>query len=196
MAAEIPDIDKLLDDLDQGNGAALAELFPRVYRELERLAHRLRQRWQGDYTLNTTALIHEAYLKLVDQKRLRVENRAHFLALAARAMRHILINYARGRRAEKRGGSGEPLTLDEARLIPGQVQLSSKQADDLIELNEALVLLAQVDRRQSQIVECRFFGGLTVAETAAALGISARTVKRDWAFAQAWLYRRMMQARD
>jgi RNA polymerase sigma factor (TIGR02999 family) len=185
-------IQRLLGELDRGNRAALDALFPLVYQELGELAHRLRGRWQGDFTLNTTALIHEVYLKLVD-RRLHAESRAHFLALAAKAMRHILINYARDRRAHKRGGASDVLSLDETKLVPGQAGLSPAQADELVALDEALRALEQIDRRQSQVVECRFFGGMTVDETAAAVGISPRTVKRDWTMAQAWLARRMEQ---
>ena len=185
-------IHRLLGELEGGNRAALDALFPLVYQELSELAHRLRKRWQGDLTLNTTALIHEAYLKLVDRP-LHAESRAHFLALAAKAMRHILINYARDRRAHKRGGASEALPLDEATFVPGQPGLSVAQADELVALDEALHALERIDRRQSQVVECRFFGGMTVDETAAAVGISPRTVKRDWTMAQAWLARRMEQ---
>jgi RNA polymerase sigma factor (TIGR02999 family) len=185
-------VHRLLGELDGGNRAALDELFPLVYGELSELAHRLRTRWRGDLTMNTTALVHEAYLKLAGRNRVRADSRAHFLALAARAMRHILINYARDRRTQKRGGGSEIVPLDEA-LAPGQAALSEKQADGLVALDDALRALEQVDRRQSQVVECRFFGGMTVEETATAVGVSPRTVKREWAVAQAWLARRMGQ---
>jgi RNA polymerase sigma factor (TIGR02999 family) len=183
-------IQQLLAALEDGDRAALDELLPHVYHELSALAHRVRGRWHDDHTLNTTSLIHEVYLKLVEQQRIRAESRAHFLAIAARAMRHILINYARDRRAQKRGGAIDIVPLDE--IAPAAPQgVSVTQAEDLIALNDALRALEQIDPRQSGIVECRFFGGLTVEETAVALGISARTVKRDWAVAQAWLQRRM-----
>lgn len=184
---------RLLAELDGGNREALDELFPLVYQELSQVAHRLRQRWHGDSTLNTTALIHETYLKLVGRKRIRAESRAHFLALAAKAMRHILINYARARRTQKRGGELELLSLDEMKLPPERSGFSPAQADELMALDEALRALEQVDPRQTRVVECRFFGGMTVEETAAAVGISPRTVKRDWALAQAWLQREMEQ---
>jgi RNA polymerase sigma factor (TIGR02999 family) len=183
-------IHRLLDELDGGNRAALDALFPLVYGELSELAHRLRTRWRGDLTLNTTALVHEAYVKLAGRNRVRAESRAHFLALAAKAMRHILVNYARDRRAQKRGGGSEIVPLDET-LASGQSGLSGKQADELVALDDALRALGQIDPRQSQVVECRFFGGMTVDETAAAVGVSPRTVKREWAVAQAWLARRM-----
>lgn len=182
-------IRRLLGELEQGNRAALDELYPHVYQALSQVAHRLRQRWQGDYTLNTTALVHEAYLKLVGQDQIRVESRAHFLALAARAMRHILINYARDQRTDKRGGAAEKLPFEEMKLTPGQVLLSPHQADELMALHRALRSLEKIDARQCQVFECRFFGGMTVDETAAAMGIARRTVNRDWAMAQAWLHR-------
>jgi RNA polymerase sigma factor (TIGR02999 family) len=185
-------IHRLLDELDGGNRAALDALFPLVYGELSELAHRLRTRWRGNLTLNTTALVHEAYLKLAGRTRIRAGSRAHFLALAAKAMRHILINYAHERRAQKRGGGSEIVPLDEA-LVSGQAGLSDKQAAELVALDDALRALEQIDRRQCQVVECRFFGGMTVDETAAAVGVSPRTVKREWAMAQAWLARRMGQ---
>jgi RNA polymerase sigma factor (TIGR02999 family) len=163
-----------------------------VYDELSQLAHRLRSRWRGDFTLNTTALVHEAYLKLAARNRVRAESRAHFLALAAKAMRHILINYAHNRRAQKRGGGSEIVPLDETTLSD-EAGLSEQQAGELVALDEALRALEQIDRRQSQVVECRFFGGMTVDETAAVVGASPRTVKREWAVAQAWLARRMGQ---
>jgi RNA polymerase sigma factor (TIGR02999 family) len=184
-------VTRLLDELQAGRRAALNELFPLVYDELRVLAHRHRRRWHGDETLGTTALIHEAYLKLVGQQRIRAEGRAHFLAVASRAMRHILSNHARDRVAEKRGGAFQQLPFDERKLTPGPAVLSPEQADDVVALHEALRVLEQIDPRQGQVVECRFFGGMSVDETATALGISARTVKRDWAVAQAWLHREM-----
>jgi RNA polymerase sigma factor (TIGR02999 family) len=190
-------IQRLLDKLEQGDRAALDELFPLLYEQLSELAHRLRRRWHGDHTLNTTALIHESYLKLVGHKQLRAESRAHFLALAAKVMRHILINYARDRRAEKRGGDASLVRIDDTNLgTPPALTLSPEQADELVALNEALRGLEQVDERQSRIVECRFFGGMSVEETASAIGISERTVKRDWALAQDWLQQKMEQLRE
>lgn len=186
-----PMVEQLLKELEADRREALDELLPYVYGELSEIAHGIRQRWQGDHTLNTTALIHEAYLKLVNQSRIGAASRAHFLALAAKAMRHILVNYARDRRALKRGGGTEALPLDEQRLTPGEVGLSATQMEQLMALDEALGRLESVDTRQCRVVECRFFGGMTVAETAAALAISERTVKREWAVAQAWLQREM-----
>jgi RNA polymerase sigma factor (TIGR02999 family) len=183
-------VENLLDELNRGNQAALGELYPLVYAELGELAHRLRRRWHGDYTLNTTALMHEGYLKLAERKRLHAETRVHFLALAARAMRHVLVNYARDRKAQKRGAGVANVELDTSRAVQAAA-LSAAQANELLALHEALQRLEQVDARQSRIVECRFFGGMTVEETAAAVGVSARTVKRDWAVAQAWLHDEM-----
>ena len=135
--------------------------------------------------------MHEAFLKLVDQERIAAESRVHFLAVAARAMRHILCNYARDRRAQKRGGAIEHVAIDESKNDAAASHPSFQPMDVLVELDEAMRRLEQVDSRQSRVVECRFFGGLTIEETANALGVSPRTVKRDWAMAQAWLHREM-----
>ncbi|HJU72560.1 MAG TPA: sigma-70 family RNA polymerase sigma factor [Gemmatimonadaceae bacterium] len=180
-------VTQLLAELPNGNAAPVEELFALLYNELRAIAHRQRRRWRGDDTIQTTALVHEAFLKLVDQERIPTESRAHFLAIAARAMRHILCNYARDRRAQKRGGAIEHVALDESR--GDAANSSSEPSDALVALDEALRRLELVDPRQSKVVECRFFGGLTIEETAAALGISPRTVKRDWLVAQAWLHR-------
>jgi RNA polymerase sigma factor (TIGR02999 family) len=183
------DVTRLLDALQHGDRAALDRLVPLVYEELRALAHGQRQRWQGDHTLDTTALIHEAYLKLVDQSRVSWESRAHFLATAAKAMRHILINYARDRRAQKRGGEQPKLSLEElSEGMEGTAVLSDDRAELLIALDAALTKLEHVNERQSRIVECRFFGGLTIEETAAALGISTASVSRGWALAQVRLF--------
>jgi len=186
-------VTRLLGELADGNRGALDELVVLVYDELRLLARRQRRHWHGDFTLDTTALVHEAYLKLVDQRRLGVASRGHFLAVAAKAMRHILCNYARDRRRQKRGGGLTPLSLDVLRATPGYVVLSDEQAEVLTALDEALRHLEQVDRRQSEVVECRFFAGLTIEDTATALDTSAATVKRDWALARAWLYRELQQ---
>jgi len=184
------EVTRLLEALQRGDGAALDALFPLVYEELRAVAHAQRRRWQGDQTLDTTALVHEAYLKLVDQSRVSWESRAHFLAAAAKAMRHILTNYARDRRAQKRGGDQPKLSLEElGEQLPGAVELSDDNPELLIALDAALRSLEQVNERQSRIVECRFFGGLTIDETAAALGISTASVSRGWALAQVRLFR-------
>lgn len=182
---------RLLERLRGGERGALDDLFAILYDELRELAHRPRRRWHGNYTLDTTALVHEAYVKLVGQARIDVESRAHFRALAARAMRHILCDYARERGAKKRGGELDPLRFDEADALPARVVFTEEQSDTLVALDDALRRLEEVDARQSEVVECRFFGGLTIEETAAAVGVSPRTVKRDWAMAQAWLRREM-----
>jgi RNA polymerase sigma factor (TIGR02999 family) len=186
------EVAQLLEALRQGDGAALDTLFPLVYEELRALAHRQRQRWPGSQTLNTTALVHEAYLKLVDQSRASWESRAHFLGTAAKAMRHILLNYARDCRAQKRGGDRPKLSLEDlGDRLEGEVAVSEDNADLLVALDAALERLGRVNERQSRIVECRFFGGMTAQETAAALGISTATVSRGWALAQVRLYREL-----
>ena len=188
------EVTRLLDALEHGDRGALDRLVPLVYEELRALAHGHRQRWQGDYTLDTTALVHEAYLKLVDQSRASWESRAHFLATAAKAMRHILINYARDRRAQKRGGDQPRLSLEElSGRLEGTAVLSDDRAELLIALDAALTKLEQVNERQSRIVECRFFGGLTIEETAAALGISSASVSRGWALAQVRLFQEVQR---
>ena len=180
---------RLLDELGSGDRDAVDKLFAILYDELKELAARQRRRWHGNYTLNTTALLHEAWLRLVGQSRIEVEGRAHFRALAARAMRHILCDYARDRATLKRGGQFEKLPFEDLLAIPDQGVLNESQSHTLLALDEALERLAQVDERQIRVVECRFFGGMTIEETAIALDISPRTVKRDWAMAQAWLHR-------
>lgn len=177
--------------MQSGNRAALGELFPLVYDELRGLAHRQRRRWRGDLTLNTTALVHEAYLKLVDQKRVDAGDRAHFLAVAAKAMRHILCNYARDRRRIKRGGGLERFSIDTMDALPTQLTFSHDQAAALIALDDALKALEKVDKRLSDVVECRFFGAMSIEDTSAALGLSPATVKRRWTLARSWLYREM-----
>lgn len=179
----------LLLAVERGDRAALEALFPLVYEELRMLARRQRRAWHGNLTLNTTALVHEAYLKLVHQGRIGATSRAHFFAVAATAMRHILCNYARDRQRKKRGGDVQHVSLEKMDQAAKQPQLSDEGAEALAALDAALVRLEQLDKRQSRIVECRFFAGMSVEETAAALGISPATVKRDWTLARAWLYR-------
>ncbi|MDQ3516871.1 MAG: ECF-type sigma factor, partial [Gemmatimonadota bacterium] len=163
------EVTRLLEALEQGDSNALDTLFPLVYEELRAVAHRQRRRWQGDDTLNTTALVHEVYLKLVDQSRASWESRAHFFATAAKAMRHVLMNYARDRRTKKRGGDQPKLSLEElGERLQGVLALSDDTEDMLVALGEALDRLERVNERQSRIVECRYFGGMTIPETAAA----------------------------
>jgi RNA polymerase sigma factor (TIGR02999 family) len=189
-------VTRLLAELADGNAAAVDGLFSLLYDELRSIAHRQRRRWHGDQTMQTTALVHEAFLKLVDQERIAAESRAHFLAVVSRAMRHILCNYARDRGAQKRGGAVEHVVLDESRGDAPPTGSASEPSEVLIALDEALAHLERIDPRQSKVVECRFFGGLTIEETASALRVSPRTVKRDWAMAQAWLHREMTAARN
>ncbi|HSR41134.1 MAG TPA: ECF-type sigma factor [Longimicrobiales bacterium] len=187
------DLAPLLDRLRDGDEGALDELFPLVYAELHRLARRQRRGWDGNETLNTTALLHEAYLKLADQDRHDWEDRAHFLHAASRAMRHVLINYAERRSAEKRGGGRPPVTLDKvADVLRDPGRGGGHELEALIALDRALERLGEEDRRNGRIVECRVFGGMTIRETARALGISEATVSRGWAVAQAWLRRELL----
>lgn len=178
---------ELLLALRRGDSRALDRLMPRVYEELHRIAHRELARQGGPETLQATVLVHEAYLKLVDQDRVAVDDRAHFLALAATAMRHIIIDYARKRMAKKRGGAWQRVSL-------GALSSSDDRFVEVIELDGALKRLERFDERLGRVVECRFFGGMTVDETAIALGVSPRTVDRAWQKAKAWLYREIHEA--
>jgi RNA polymerase sigma factor (TIGR02999 family) len=179
------EVTRLLHALREGDDSAPEPvedaLFRHVYDELHRIARRHRARWSGNDTLNTTALVHEAYLKLVGGDG-DYAGRAHFLAVAAKAMRHILITYAERQTAQKRGGGQRDLPLDEALLVP------EDRVEEVAALGEALAQLEAVDERAARVVECRFFAGLDAEETAEALGVSRRTVTRDWAAARAWLY--------
>jgi RNA polymerase sigma factor (TIGR02999 family) len=187
-------IPRLLAAVAVGDPAALDAVISLLYDELRLLARQQRRRWRGDHTLDTTALVHEAYVKLVHQKRIATEDRAHFLALASRAMRHILSNYAEERRAQKRGGGLEPLSLRELALgVRDDVAGGDDAAEFLAGVHAALERLEALHARACRVVECRFYGGLTIQETAAALGTSPRTVKRDWAYAQAWLNRELQE---
>ena len=168
--------------MTDGDDGALGELLPLVYAELRRLAAGYLRRERPGHTLQPTALVNEAYLRLVDQTQVRWQNRAHFLGVAAQMMRRILVDHARGQRAEKRGGEIQKLSLDENIVVSGE------RAADLVALDEALERLAELDPQKSRIVELRFFGGLSVEETAEVIGVSAPTVKRQWRMAKAWLY--------
>lgn len=176
-----PDLTSLLTAARDGGAEALDRLFSEVYEQLKQLAHTQRRYWDGDYTLNTTALAHEAYLKLIKQDHAGWEDRAHFMCIASKAMRHILVNYAERRHAQKRGGGAEAVPLHESNPIAPQA------AKEILDLHEALDRLADIAERPVQVVECRFFAGLTIRETAAALGVSRATVERDWIAASAWL---------
>ena len=172
----------LLTRWSEGDDAVLAELTPLVYEELRRLAHRQMGAERTDHTLQTTALVSEAYLRLADQTNPRWQNRAHFFAVAARAMRQILVSYARSQRAEKRGGGALKIELDEAALV------SPEESKQIVDLHEALETLATLDSRKAQVVELKYFGGLNYDEMAEVLKISRITVRRDWEFARVWLY--------
>lgn len=188
-------VTQLLEAYRDGNEHAFEALFPLVYDELHALAHRKRQDWQSDHTLNTTALVHEAYLKLADQSHLDVENRNHFFAVVAKIMRHILIDYARRQQAQKRGGNVQKLSLEEEKgRLDKWLTMSNEQADKVVAVGEALKKLENVNARWSQIVDCRFFCGMTTRETAEQLGISLATISRDWRLAQTWLFREIKQA--
>ena len=181
------EVTALLRAWHKGDEAALAPLYDLVYDELRRLARRYMNRESPGNTLQTTALVNEAYLKLADAREMEWQDRVHFFAVSARVMRRILIDAARARRAERRGGGACRLALDEA----PEVAVGSDP--DLIALDDALEALAAVNRRQSQVVELRYFGGLSVAETAEALKVSPDTVMRDWRYARAWLRREMVR---
>jgi RNA polymerase sigma-70 factor, ECF subfamily len=175
-------VTQLLTEWSHGDDAALAELTPLVYQELRRLAHYYMEGQRPDHTLQTTALVNEAYLRLADQTNLNWQSRAHFFAVAARAMRQILVSYARSNQAQKRGGGGARIELDEAAI------LSPQQSKEIVDLHEALERLGTLDSRKAQVVELKFFGGLNYDEMAEVLKISRVTVRRDWEFARLWLY--------
>lgn len=177
------EVTRLLNAWRDGKGDALQELLPLVYQELRRLAHHHMRGERPEHTLQTTAVIHEAYLKLIDQRAVDWQSRAHFFAVASQLMRRILVDHARGRAAEKRGGGALHVALDTVAVV------SSEPDTDLVALDDALERLAALDPQQARIVELRFFGGLTIDEAAAVTGISPATVKREWATAKAWLYR-------
>ena len=181
MDAQCEATDLLLDSTG-GDPQALDRLFPLVYDQLRRIAHRELRRVQPNNTLTTTEIVHEAYLRLVDQNRVAQGERAVFFAVAAVAMRRLVIEYARRASAQKRGGGTRPLSLDES------VMAADERNDMLLALDDALTRLAELNERITRVVECRYFGGLTEQETADALGVTARTVRRDWVKAKAWLY--------
>ena len=178
------DVTILLNRINEGDGKAPEELLPLVYGELRKLAHSYLQNERSDHTLQATALVHEAYIRLVDWEKVSWQNRAHFFAVSASVMRKILVDYAREKMAQKRN-FGQKLSLDEANSFPSQ----TKREVDLIALDDALEKLVKFDKTQSKIVELRFFGGLTIEETAHALKISPATVKREWTVAKTWLFR-------
>ncbi|MGH7967020.1 MAG: sigma-70 family RNA polymerase sigma factor [Candidatus Binatia bacterium] len=187
MVSSLQDVTQLLVAWSNGDQTARDQLLPLVYGELRRMARRYMSRQAPDHTLQTTALIHEAYLKLADQSDLHWQNRAHFFAVAAQAMRQILVDHARARATHKRRPEMKGLLLD------GEAVVSAERAAEIVALDEALTALASQDQRKSQVVELRFFGGLNMEETAEVLQVSAETVKRDWRLAKLWLLREMAE---
>jgi RNA polymerase sigma factor (TIGR02999 family) len=183
-SAPTSEITGLLVDWSNGDQAALDRLLPLVEQELHRLAHRYMRREDPDHTLQTTALLNEAYLKLIDQKKTRWQNRAHFFAIAAKIMRRILLNYARDQHRQKRGGGAVQVSLSEVSLL-------MERPEALIALDEALERLSKIDERKSRVVELKFFGGLETEEIAEVLKVSPVTVLRDWRYARAWLSREL-----
>jgi RNA polymerase sigma-70 factor (ECF subfamily) len=185
MTPSSNEVTQLLVAWSDGDQSARDELMPLVYEELRRLAHRYMDRERRDHTLQTSALVNEAYLRLIDQKDVHWQNRAHFFGIAAQMMRRILVDYARKRGFAKRGGDDRPVSLEEVMIV------SPDRADNVVALDHALNSLAEIDPRKSRIVELRFFGGLSVEETAQVLAVSPGTVSRDWTLAKAWLRREM-----
>jgi RNA polymerase sigma factor (TIGR02999 family) len=183
------DITDALVALRHGAPDALDRLTPLVYEELRKIAHRQLGAERSGHTLSTTALVHEAYLKLVDQTRAQWSDRAQFFAIAARAMRRILVDYARRHKALRRGGAQSPLSLED--LEDSDAIAAAERADEFVALDEALERLTALDERLARVVECRFFAGLTEAETAEVLGVTPRTVARDWVKARGWLYQEL-----
>jgi RNA polymerase sigma-70 factor, ECF subfamily len=190
MESAAGDVTRFLVDLQSGRPDASSQLIPLVYEELHRLARHQMRHERSDHTLQATALVHEAYLRLVNQSDRTWQNRAHFIGVAAQVMRRILVDYARARKTAKREGMLQRVPLEEFLLFTEQ------QSEELVALHEALERLAQIDARQSRVVELRFFGGLTVDETAEALGMSSKTVKRDWSVARAWLHREVSKSSE
>jgi RNA polymerase sigma factor (TIGR02999 family) len=180
-----PEVTQLLLAWSEGDQTAFDRLVPLVYAELHRLAKRYMRDERPEHTLQATALIHEAYVRLIDAKRVRWEGRGHFFGVAARLMRQILVDFARERSYQKRGGAVRPVSLDEALVVSGE------QDESLVALDEALSALAEIDGRKSQVVELRFFGGLSIEESAEALKVSPETVRRDWRLAKSWLFQRL-----
>lgn len=187
-AVEALDVTRVLNTWRAGDPAAAAQLVPLVYEELRRLARNYLRRERGDHTLQATALVHEAYLRLLDYDAVSFENRAHFYGLAAKLMRQILVDHARARNASKRGGQAEKVTLDEARDLP------LAAGNDLVAVDGALQDLTKSYPRKGQVVELKFFGGLEMKEIAEVLQVSEKTVLRDWQFAKLWLCRELSRA--
>jgi len=185
MKGAAHDLTQYLNEMGQGNPGAAEKVIPLVYDELRRLARGYLQRERSDHTLQPTAVVHEAYLRLVRDKDIQWENRSHFFAIAARVMRQILVNYALAHRTGKRGRGAPKLSLEAAEFVP------QESTDDLVVLDELLRELAKTYPRQSEVVECKFFGGMETKEIAVALNVSEKTVLRDWSFAKCWLFREL-----
>jgi RNA polymerase sigma factor (TIGR02999 family) len=186
------DLTGLLIEWRQGDEAALDKLTPLVYDEIRRIAHRYLQRERAGHTLQTTALVNEAYIRLAGSQNVAWQNRSHFFAVTAQVMRHILIDHARRRNYVKHGGEVRQVAFDEAVAGPDATLMSQPRAAELLALDEALDELAKLDPRKSRVVELRYFGGLSLDETAEVLEVSQMTVRRDWRAAKAWLYKRVM----
>jgi RNA polymerase sigma factor (TIGR02999 family) len=184
------DVTALLRAHAAGDPDALAQLLPHVYDELRRIARGRLRHERADHTFSTSEVVHEAFLKLAPLDRVEWQSRAHFYAIASRAMRNVLIDYAERRGSAKRGGGQRPLSFDE--LLEGHTAAAERPIEDLLALNDALARLEELDPRKARVVECRFFGGLSLDETAEALGSSPATVSRDWTFARAWLHRELV----
>ena len=182
------DVTTLLLAWRQGDEAALDELIPLVYQELRRMAHCYLAGQRPGHTLQTTALVHETYLRLVDCRQVRWQDRSHFLAVTAKLMRRILVDYARSRNANKRGGAARPVTLDES------LDFAPQRSADLVALDDSLEALATIDPRKSKVVELKFFGGLETSEMAEVLGVSQQTILRDWKLAKLWLLRELSRS--
>ncbi len=187
-------VTQLLNAAQSGDRSAMDRLFPLVYDELHHHAGRQRAVAGGLATMNTTAIVHEAYLKLADQKGARFENRAHFFAVAAKAMQHVFLDYTKRKSRQKRGGNVAHVDIDDVPVAASTIEMGHDEADRILALDEALDELAKENSRLAQVVECRFFGGMTVEDTANALGTSPATVKRDWNTARALLFRTMKSA--
>ena len=183
IAVSSPNITELLIDWQLGNQAAIEALTPLIYDELRRIAHRYVRRERNGHTFETTALVNEAYLRVAGQQNIKWQSRAHFFAVTAQVMRHILIDHARHRRYMKHGGQVQRVALEEASMM------STERARELVALDDALRELSRIDLRKSRVVELRYFGGLSLEETAEVLEISVMTVRRDWRAAKAWLYK-------
>jgi len=184
------EVTQLLLRWSEGDKAALGKLMPLVYRELRRLAGHYMRRERPGHTLQASALVNEAYLRLVDYRRMQWQNRAHFFAVAAQAMRRVLVEHARSRQYAKRGGTAQRISLDDVAVLTDQ------QAAELVALDDALTSLEALDARKARIVELRYIGGLSIEESAETLGVSTATVERDWRSAKAWLYRAISQKKD